>query len=175
MSAGDRLFQVWLRLTITRGAGYWWLSRCTVTPAAFYKQLFLGTPYIWWYIWHKYIMWHKKTLDSFSVTSVQKEGEPPECCQFHNHCLCPFPSKFASFHSWLWTKHLAGVVGVGGEAPECCQFHNHNHHLPSNLFFHGYESSTLLVLWGLVALAQGESADPDIRITRWKSKPEDII
>ena len=34
-------------------------------------------------------MWHKKTLDIFSVTSVQKEGEPPECCQFHNHCLCP--------------------------------------------------------------------------------------
>ena len=57
-------------------------------------------------------MWHKKTLDSFSVTSVQKEGEPPECCQFHNHCLCPFPSKFASFHSWLWTKYLAGVLGL---------------------------------------------------------------
>ena len=46
-----------------------------------------------------------------------------------------FPSNFASFHSWLWTQLLAGVVGVGGESSECCQFHNHSHHLPSNLFF----------------------------------------
>ena len=31
---------------------------------------------------------------------------------------------------------------------------------------------TLLVLWGLVALAQGERADPDINMTRWNSNPE---
>ena len=30
---------------------------------------------------------------------------------------------------------------------------------------------TLLVLWGLVALAQGDRAEPDIRMTRWNRRP----
>ena len=29
---------------VGRGAGYWWLSGCTVAPAAFWKLLFLGHP-----------------------------------------------------------------------------------------------------------------------------------
>ena len=31
----DRFLQVWLRLPVERGVGYWWLSGCTVAPAAF--------------------------------------------------------------------------------------------------------------------------------------------
>ena len=30
----------------TRGAGKWWLSQCTVAPAAFWKCVFFGTPCI---------------------------------------------------------------------------------------------------------------------------------
>ena len=32
-------------------------------------------------------------------------------------------------------------------------------------------TTTLLVLCGLVALAHGERAEPDIKITRWKRRP----
>ena len=32
----------------TRGAGRWWLSQCTVAPAAFWKCVFWDTLYIWW-------------------------------------------------------------------------------------------------------------------------------
>ena len=33
------------------------------------------------------------------------------------------------------------------------------------------QRETLLVLCGLVALAQGERAEPDIKITRWNKRP----
>ena len=37
------------------------------------------------------------------------------------------------------------------------------------------ESRYLPVLWGEEARAQEERADPDIRITRWNSRPDIII
>ena len=33
----------------TRGAGKWWLSQCTVAPAAFWKCVFLGHPVVYTY------------------------------------------------------------------------------------------------------------------------------
>ena len=67
----------------TRGAGYLWLSQCTVAPAAFWKCLFLGHPVCKIWIreagligldWKVKMLWKRPETAAKTVSSRRESG-----------------------------------------------------------------------------------------------------